>query len=203
MMSKSLSPKKRRFVEFVREFSRREHRAPSFAEIMAGLNLKSLGTVNWYVRELEREGVLVRQGGFNAKRALRVEDTEEGRFYLPLLGLIAAGYPLEAVENPESIAVPPMYAQPANYVLRVKGDSMVEDHIQDGDYIIVRQQATAEVGQTVVAFINGEATLKRYYLRDGSIELHPRNPRYAVIKVRPEDDFKLGGVVLAVWRRYM
>jgi repressor LexA len=201
-MNKPLSPKKRRFVEFIREFTAREQRAPSFMEIKQGLQLKSLGTVNWYVRELEREGVLIRQGGYNAKRALAVQTSEKERYYLPLLGLIAAGYPLEAVENPERIEVAPRYAQPTNYVLRVKGDSMIEDHIQDGDYIIVHQQATAEVGQMVVAFINGEATLKRYYPREDSIELHPRNPRYPIIKVRPGDDFRLGGIVLAVWRRY-
>ena len=201
-MNKPLSPKKQRFVEFIREFTIREQRPPSFVEIRQGLQLKSLGTVNWYVRELEREGILVRRGGYNAKRALAVRESAEGGFYLPLLGLIAAGHPLEAVENPESIAVPPMYAQPTNYVLRVKGDSMVEDNIQDGDYIIVRQQATAEVGQTVVAFLNGEATLKRYHPRADGIELHPRNPHYTIIKVGAADDFRLGGVVLAVWRRY-
>ncbi len=201
-MAEKLSPKKQRFVEFIREFSQRKQRAPSFVEIMQGLQLKSLGTVNWYVRELEKAGILRRRGGYNAKRALVVAESEARGYYLPLLGLIAAGFPLEAVESIESIEVPPVYAQPGNYVLKVKGDSMIEDNIEDGDYVIIRQQATAEAGQTVVAFINGEATLKRYYPRPTGVELQPRNPHYPVIKVQAEDDFRLGGVVLAVWRRY-
>lgn len=201
-MADKLSLKKQRFVEFVREFSQREQRAPSFVEIMQGLQFKSLGTVNWYVRELEKAGILRRRGGYNAKRALVVAESEASGYHLPLLGLIAAGFPLEAVENVESIEVPPVYAQPGNYVLKVKGDSMIEDNIEDGDYVIIRQQAAAEAGQTVVAFINGEATLKRYYPRPTGVELHPRNPHYPVIKVQAEDDFRLGGVVLAVWRRY-
>ncbi|HPC36050.1 MAG TPA: transcriptional repressor LexA [Candidatus Marinimicrobia bacterium] len=200
-MAEKLSPKKQRFVDFVREFTETNKRAPTFLEIMNGLQIKSPGTVNWYVRELEKTGVLRRSGTPNAKRALSIPETENTST-LPLLGLIAAGYPLEAIENQETIAVPPAYVHPSNYVLKVKGDSMIDDNIQEGDYIIVRQQAQAESGQTVVAFINNEATLKRYYPKTSGIELHPRNPAYPVIKVKPEDEFRLGGVVLAVWRRY-
>ncbi len=199
-MAEELSPKKRRFLTFVRTFSEHNRRAPTFQEIMLGLGIKSLGTINWYVRELEKGGVLQRRGA-NAKRALAVAE-KSAESTLPLLGLIAAGYPLEAIENQEVIGVPPAYVHPANYVLKVKGDSMIEDNIQDGDYVIVRQQAQAVSGQTVVAFINNEATLKRYYPRADGIELQPRNPAYPIIRVRPEDEFRLGGVVLAVWRRY-
>ena len=199
-MTEQLTPKKQRFLDFIRSFSSDHDRAPTFHEIMEGLKLKSLGTVNWYVKELERIGVLER-GRYNAKRALSLPDQPTGN-ELPLLGLIAAGYPLEAVENRESIEVPLSYIHPDNYVLKVKGDSMIDDHIEDGDYVIVRQKPEASQGQTVVAFVNGEATLKRYYPKSNGVELHPRNPDYDVIRVSPEDEFRIGGVVLAILRQY-
>jgi len=200
-MAKRLSPKKQRFVDFIRDFTETHKRAPTFLEIMRALQIKSLGTVNWYVSELEKFGALRRLARPNAKRALSIPEDETAAT-LPLLGLIAAGFPLEAIENQETIAVPPAYLHPANYVLKVKGDSMIEDNIQDGDYVIIHQQAQAESGQTIVAFINNEATLKRYYPKTGSVELHPRNPAYPVIKIKSGDEFRLGGVVLAVWRKY-
>jgi len=201
-MKKGLSPKKQRFVEFIQNFTDVNKRAPTFQEIMSGLKIRSLGTVNWYVKELEHFGALKRSGASNAKRALMIPERKQSVGSLPLLGLIAAGYPLEAIENRESIEVPLSYAYPGNYVLRVKGDSMIDDNIQDGDYVIVRQQVSAENGQTIVAFINNEATLKRYYPKPDGIELHPRNLAYAVIHVGVHDEFKIGGVVLAVFRKY-
>jgi len=199
-MTEQLTPKKQRFLDFIRSFSSDHDRAPTFHEIMEGLKMKSLGTVNWYVKELERIGVLER-GKYNAKRALSLPDQMTNN-ELPLLGLIAAGYPLEAVENRESIEVPLSYIHPDNYVLKVKGDSMIDDHIEDGDYVIIRQKPEASQGQTVVAFVNGEATLKRYYPKSNGVELHPRNPDYDVIRVSPEDEFRIGGVVLAILRQY-
>jgi repressor LexA len=199
-MTEQLSPKKQRFLDFIRRFTGDHDRAPTFHEIMEGLKLKSLGTVNWYVKELEKLGVLER-GKYNAKRALSVPDQATGN-ELPLLGLIAAGYPLEAIEHRETLEVPPSYIHLDNYVLKVKGDSMIDDHIEDGDYVIIRQKPEAAQGQTVVAFVNGEATLKRYYPKTNGIELHPRNPAYDVIHVSPEDEFRIGGVVLAILRQY-
>ena len=199
-MAQQLSPKKQRFLDFIRTFSGDHDRAPTFHEIMAGLKMKSLGTVNWYVGELEKIGVLER-GKYNAKRALSLPAQPVGN-ELPLLGLVAAGYPLEAVENRESIEVPPSYIHPDNYVLKVKGDSMIDDHIEDGDYVIIRQKPEASPGQTVVAFVNNEATLKRYYPKSNGVELHPRNPDYDVIHVSPKNEFRIGGVVLAILRQY-
>jgi len=199
-MAKQLTPKKQRFLDFIRSFSGDHDRAPTFHEIMEGLKIKSLGTVNWYVKELERIGALER-GKYNAKRALSLPDQPMDN-ELPLLGLIAAGYPLEAVENRENIVVPLSYIHPDNYVLKVKGDSMIDDHIEDGDYVIIRRKPEASQGQTVVAFVNGEATLKRYYPKSNGVELHPRNPDYDVIRVSAEDEFRIGGVVLAILRQY-
>ena len=200
-MKSYLSPKKQRFVDFIQTFTDSHGCPPTFAEIMEGLHIKSPGTVNWYVNELEQEGVLQRMRGKNGKRALSLlEQHIDNR--LPLLGLIAAGHPLEVFEDSEYMAVPPQYIKPENYVLKVNGNSMIDDQIRDGDYVIVRKIETANNGETVVALVNNEATLKRYYLGDKGMELHPQNPDFDIIHVKPEDDFQINGIVLAVFREY-
>ena len=196
-----ISPKKQRFVDFIRDFTYDNNRPPTFVEIMGGLDIRSLGTINWYVNELEREGVLQRIRGKNGKRALSIlEQQIQNR--LPLLGLIAAGYPLEVFEDSEYMDVPPQYLKPENYVLKVNGNSMIDDQVRDGDYIIVKRTATAHNGDTVVALVNHEATLKRYYMGDKGIELHPQNSDFDIIHVKPADDFQINGIVLAVFREY-
>ena len=196
-----LSPKKQRFVDFIQYFTVNNNRPPTFVEIMSGLSISSLGTINWYVNELEQEGVLQRMRGKNGKRALSLlEQHIDNR--LPLLGLIAAGHPLEVFEDSEYMDVPPQYINPENYVLKVNGNSMIDDQIRDGDYIIVKKIETANNGDTVVALINNEATLKRYYLSDKGVELHPQNPDFDIIHVSPDDHFRINGIVLAVFREY-
>ncbi|NOZ03359.1 MAG: repressor LexA, partial [FCB group bacterium] len=193
-MSTSLTPKQQRFLTFVRRYTLQNGHAPSYEEIMTALGFSSLGTVNWYVKTLTHNGYLDRSKGPNGKRALTLIGEPTAPARLPLLGLIAAGEPIEALENAESVDVPPPFAHPDNFVLKVKGYSMIEDHIEDGDYIIVRKTRTAESGQVVVALINGEATLKRYYPKTNGVELHPRNPDYPVIRVNPNDNFHIQGV---------
>ena len=196
-----LSPKKQRFVDFIQYFTVNNNRPPTFVEIMGGLGISSLGTINWYVNELEQEGVLQRMRGKNGKRALSLLEQHINN-RLPLLGLIAAGHPLEVFEDNEYMDVPPQYIKPENYVLKVNGNSMIDDQIRDGDYIIVKRVETANEGDTVVALVNNEATLKRYYLSDKGVELHPQNPDFDIIHVKSEDDFRINGIVLAVFREY-
>ena len=197
----SLSPKKQRFINYISEFTNTHGRPPTFVEIMAGLNILSLGTINWYVIELEKDGVLYRMRGKNGKRALSVLEMHiDNR--LPLLGLIAAGYPVEVFENTEYKEVPPQYIKPENYVLKVNGDSMIDDQIKDGDFVIIKKVETAKNGDTVVALVNNEATLKRFYKRKTGIELHPQNNEFNIIRVNSEDDFQINGIVLAVFREY-
>ena len=197
----NLSPKKQRFVNYISDFTNNHDRPPTFVEIMAGLNILSLGTINWYVNELEKEGVIQRMRGKNGKRALSVLEMHiDNR--LPLLGLIAAGYPLEVFENTEYMDVPPQYIKPDNYVLKVNGNSMIDDQIKDGDFVIIKRVETANNGDTVVALVNNEATLKRYYKRKNGIELHPQNSDFDIIRVNSGDDFQINGIVLAVFREY-
>ena len=196
-----LSPKKQRFVDFVKSFTTNHNRPPTFVEIMDGLSINSLGTINWYVKELEKLGVLKRMNGFNGKRSLSVLERQMNNT-LPLLGLIAAGYPLEVFEDTESIEVPSYLVDPNNYALKVNGQSMQDDGILDGDFVIIHKTETANTGDTVVAYVNNEATLKEFHINKKSIELHPKNSDFAIIKINNEDDFRIGGIVLGVIRKY-
>lgn len=201
-MKKPISYKQQRFLDFIQRYTIANDQAPSYEEIMGKLGFSSLGTVHWYVKSLSDDGYLHRARGPNGKRALILSGEHAVPTVLPLLGMIAAGEPIEALENAESINVPAPFIRPDNFVLRVKGNSMQDDHIEDGDYIIVRKTPQAESGQMVVAIINGEATLKRYYPKSCGIELHPRNPDFPIIKVQDSDNFQINGIVLYSFRSY-
>tara|TARA_B110000116_G_scaffold272262_1_gene296094 strand:+ start:289 stop:882 length:594 start_codon:yes stop_codon:yes gene_type:complete len=196
-----LSPKKQKFVEFIKDFTYKYDRPPTFVEIMKGLNFSSLGTINWYIVELEKVGMIERVKGFNGKRALSILESKiDNR--LPLLGLVSAGVPLEMFENKEYIDVPSMYCKKNNFVLKVDGDSMIDDGILDGDYIIAKKIEVAKPGDTVIASIDGEATLKRFYIGSNGVELHPRNKKYDVIHVNEEDELRIQGKLIAIIREY-
>jgi len=196
-----MSPKKQRFIDYIRTFIEGNDRPPTFVEIMNGLGFKSLGTVNWYIVELEKDGLIERKKGFNGKRALSVLE-EKISNKLPMLGLVAAGMPIEVFDNIEYVDVPSKYINDENYVLKVDGDSMVKDGIIDGDYVVVRKDNIAKPGQTVVAIVNGEATLKRFYVGENGVELHPRNDNYNIIHVSSDDELLIQGQVLGVFREY-
>ena len=196
-----LSPKKQRFIEFIKNFTDSNQRPPTFIEIMKGLNFNSLGTVNWYIVELEKAGKIQRVKGFNGKRALSVLESRIQN-QLPFLGIVSAGSPVEVFDNIEYMDAPEAYCKKDNFMLRVDGNSMIEDGILNGDYIIAKKNQTAQPGDTVIASIDGEATLKRFYLGSNGIELHPRNNRYNIIYVGEEDEFIIQGKLVAVIREY-
>ena len=196
-----MSPKKQRFIDYIRVFIEDNNRPPTFVEIMSGLGFKSLGTVNWYIVELEKDGLIERKKGFNGKRALSLLE-EKISNKLPMLGLVAAGMPIEVFDNVEYVDVPSKYINNKNYVLKVDGDSMVKDGIIDGDYVVVRKDNIAKPGQTVVAIVNGEATLKKFYIGENGVELHPRNDNYNIIHISSDDELQIQGQVLGVFREY-
>jgi len=200
-MNTYLSPKKQRFVDFIKNFTNNENRPPTFVEIMEGLNINSLGTINWYVNELEKIGILKRMNGFNGKRALSILEKKIDNT-LPLLGLIAAGYPLEIFDDSSTIEVPDKFINVKNFALKVNGQSMQDDGIIDGDIVIIKKTEVANSGEIVVAYVNGEATLKRYYLRNNQIELHPQNSSYDKIIIKKNDDFRIGGILIGLLRDY-
>ena len=201
-MKKPISYKQQRFLDFIQRYTLSNGQAPSYEEIMSKLGFSSLGTVHWYVKSLSDHGYLHRARGPNGKRALTLSEEHAVPTVLPLLGMIAAGEPIEALENAESINVPAPFVRPDNFVLKVKGQSMQDDNIEDGDYVIVRKTLQAESGQMVVAIINGEATLKRYYPKAQGVELHPRNPNFPIIKIQDTDNFQINGIVLYSFREY-
>ena len=196
-----LSPKKQRFIDYIKTFILDNQRPPTFVEIMKGLSFRSLGTINWYIVELEKEGLIQRVKGNNGKRALSILEKNIAN-KLPMLGLVAAGMPIEVFENIEYVDVPSKYIHDENYVLKVDGDSMKNDGIIDGDFIVVKKIETANPGDTVVAIVNGEATLKKYYIGEDGVELHPRNDNYNIIHVSENDELYIQGQVLGVFREY-
>jgi len=194
-----LTPKQKRILEFITSFTDREGYPPSQQEIARAFGFRSLGTVQNYLVRLEREGSLARD--WNARRGMRVLQPQASEIELPLAGTVAAGKPIEAIETPDSIEVPrSMIGSGENFVLRVQGDSMIGDGILDGDYVVVRKQSAAEQGQTVVALIRGEATVKRFYRKGSTIELHPANPAMQPLIVADEESFRIEGVVVGVIR---
>ena len=196
-----LSPKKQKFLDFIKSFISRNDRPPTFVEIMKGLKFSSLGTINWYIVQLENDGLIKRIKGNNGKRALSILEKNINN-KLPMLGLVAAGMPIEVFDNVEYVDVPSKYINDENYVLKVDGNSMIDDGILDGDYIVVKKSQIATAGDTVVAILNGEATLKKYYLGKNGVELHPRNSKYNTIYVSTDDQLYIQGQVLGVFREY-
>ena len=193
-----LTPKQKRFLDFVIEHTEREGYAPSQQEIAGALGFSSLRTVQNYLTRLEREGLVERD--WNARRGIRVRLPEGYGYQLPLVGIVSAGKPIEAIETRDTVAVPPTMAHEGNFVLRVEGESMVEDGILDGDYVVVRKQEYAERGQTVVAIMGNEATVKRFHRKGDRIELHPANSAMEPIIVRNDETFRIEGVVVGVIR---
>ena len=200
-----LTPRQHAAYEFIAGFIERKGFAPSYDEIRRHLRLRSLNAVAKLVAQLRRRGAM-EAAPLNAKRsltplALRRGPGRAGET-IPLLGLIAAGQPIEAIENPEPIEVPAsLTGRGERYALRVRGDSMIDDGIQDGDLIVVRRAADAEKGQTVVAIVDGGATLKRFYRTGAQVELRPANTGLRSTHW-PGARVEIRGVLVGLLRRY-
>ena len=178
-------------------------KSPSFTEICDHFGFKSYNTVTTYLKSLQKKGYIHLPSKKNQKRGIQVvSPVEVRRFELPLLGLVAAGKPIEAIENAEAIEIPPsMLGEGDHFVLRVQGDSMRDDGILDGDFVVVRKGPTAENGQTVVAIVNNEATIKKYFETGSYVRLQPANPDVTPIIVK-DRNFRIEGRVVGVIRRY-
>jgi repressor LexA len=198
-----LTDKQKEFLAYISRYVADWNVSPSFEEIRAHFGYSSYNTVTTYLRILERKGYVRLPGEKNRKRAIQViRPLESRKCELPLLGQVAAGRPIEAVETAGAIEVPPsMVGQGDHFVLRVKGESMKDEGILDGDLIIVRKQPDAENGEMVVALVNNEATVKKYYRRNGLVELRPAHAGMEPILVR-RADFRIQGKVVGVIRRY-
>ena len=179
--------------------------APSFEEIAENFSYNSLATVHEHLSNLERKGFIKRS--YNESRAIEILPSElvPKAIELPLLGAVAAGVPIEAIAHQETIAVPDSMVQRSgnHYVLRVRGNSMIEEQIRDGDFVVVNERQRADNGEMVIAMLHGNsATVKKFYReRDGRIRLQPANETMAPMYVH-ENDITIQGVVVGVMRRY-
>jgi repressor LexA len=199
----ALTRRQRQLYDFVRDFIAENGYSPSLEEIGEGLGLSSVATVHKHVAQLVAKGWL--RKSWNRARSLEPADEEgPGEVLLPLLGVVAAGAPIEAIEVPERIAVPAdLVRRPAAcFALRVRGDSMIDEQIRDGDLVVVERRHEARDGETVVAVLRGEeATLKKLQRRGSTVRLLPANARMKPIEA-PARDVEIRGVVRALLRRY-
>ncbi len=198
-----LTKRQREILDYVESFIDTYGYSPSFEEIADHFNYSSLATVHEHLSNLEAKGLL--RKNYNKSRSLEVVRSEGAlALELPLLGTVAAGLPIEAIQEQETISVPhDMLRSGNNYVLRVKGNSMVDEQIRDGDYIVVNSRQTAENGEMVVALINGEsATVKKFFReRQGRIRLQPANPTMKPM-IYDASEVQIQGIVIAVIRKY-
>jgi repressor LexA len=200
-----LTKRQREILDYLTGYISEHGYAPSFEEIAETMGYASLATVHEHLSNLERKGVIRRS--YNESRGIEVVSRarQPGVTDLPLLGLVAAGMPIEALETPDTMAVPDemLPAAGRSFVLKVRGQSMVDEQIRDGDFIVVHGRQTARNGETVVALIGGtHATVKKLFReRDGRIRLQPANETMEPIIV-PADDVQIQGVVVGVIRKY-
>jgi repressor LexA len=203
----AITKRQRQVYDFLYEFIQRNGYSPSFEEIGGGLGLSSLATVHKHISNLEKKGLLKRD--YNRSRSIDVlpirgifKRTQKPEGGLPLLGRIAAGQPIEAVENPETISLGDITRSKDVFVLQVKGESMKDEHIVDGDYVLVEKTETARDGEIVVALVDGtDATLKRFYREGTNVRLQPSNAAMKPIMV-PARSVQLQGRVIGVLRKY-
>jgi repressor LexA len=201
----ALTKKQKEFYDYIQGYFEKNGYAPTQKEIKEHFELKSFGSVQRYIKYLEDEGLLA--SDWNARRGLRPLplSTDNDPLELPLLGLVAAGNPLEAIEHPdETIKVPAVFIRKNQryFALRVQGDSMIEDGILPEDIVVCLYTSKAEPGEKVVAVVDGEATLKKYHPLKNSIELRPANARLKPILVSADQDFRICGVLVGLLRQY-
>ena len=199
-----LTKRQREILNYLGSYSEQHGYAPSFEEIAEHFGYSSLATVHEHLSNLERKGYIKRS--YNESRAIEILPSEAAprSVELPLLGSVAAGLPIEAIEQ-ETCCVPETFIERNgnHYVLRVRGNSMIEEQIRDGDFVVVNERQAADNGEMVIALLNGNsATVKKYYReRDGRIRLQPANETMDPIFVH-ENDVSIQGVVVGVLRRY-
>ena len=199
----AITRRQREIIDFLGLFVARNGYSPSFEEIARGMGLKSLATVHKHITNLEKKGLLDRV--HNRSRSIDIlppGTRNRSSDRLPLAGRIAAGLPVETAENPETISLHDVVGNRDVFALEVRGDSMRDEHIINGDYVLVERARTARQGEIVVALVRGaETTLKRFYSEGNVVRLQPANTEMEPIYV-PSSQVAIQGRVLGVLRRY-
>lgn len=207
-MAEFLTERQKQILDFVFDFVSARGMAPTHLEIRRRFGYRSYGTVHKHLKLLRQKGYL--RGGWNQKRGLELtEKTLRSRRAaantVPFHGRIAAGRPIEAVAGVDDLSVPGHLlergAPSRHYVLQVEGDSMIDDGICDGDLVVIAQRDDARSGEMIVALIDDEATLKRYYPEEDAVRLQPANREMEPLFV-PADKLRVQGVVVGLMRRY-
>jgi repressor LexA len=200
-----LTRRQRQILDYLNSYSSENGYAPSFEEIAEHFNYNSLATVHEHLTNIERKGYIKRT--YNESRAIEIlpSDVISRAVEIPLMGAVAAGVPIEVATDAETVSVPEDFVRRSgnHYALRVRGQSMIDDQIRDGDVVVVHDRNAADNGDMVIAMLEGSsATVKRFYReRDGRIRLQPSNDQMAPIYVR-EDQMQVRGIVVGVLRRY-
>ena len=198
-----LTKRQREILDYLNDFIQQHGYAPSLEEIGRRFGLSSLATVHKHLTNLQEKGFIKRS--WNRSRSVELIPARVGTrsVEVPLLGYVAAGSPIEAITGVETINVPEdLVGKRDTYVLRVKGDSMIDEQIRDGDFVIVEDRKTAENGEMVIALVGGaDVTLKKFYREHGRIRLQPANPAMQPMLFDPEQ-IQVQGVVIGVMRRY-
>ena len=197
----NLTKRQKEILDFIRSYRGEHGISPTQREIRESFQLSSFGTVQKHLKRLEEKGALARE--WNRSRGIAPkEETPAPARGVPLLGLVAAGRPIEPFPQEESIEVPStLLGKGEHFVLRVRGESMIEDGILDGDFVVVSRREKAESGQTVVALVRGEATLKRYYTEGQRVRLQPANSAMRPLTFDARD-VTIQGVVTGLIRDY-
>ena len=202
-MGLPLTKRQREILDYLNDFIQQHGYAPSLEEIGRRFGLSSLATVHKHLTNLQDKGFIKRS--WNRSRSVELMPTRAGgrAVELPLLGYVAAGVPIEAVAGAETIAVPEdLVGRRDTYVLRVRGDSMIDEQIRDGDFVVVEDRKTAENGEMVIALVSGsDVTLKKFYRDSGRIRLQPANPAMQPLLLDPAH-VQIQGVVVGVMRKY-
>ena len=200
----AITARQRRVFDYICHYIDANQEPPTIAEIGKQLGMSSSASVHQILTILEREGLIKRIPNVNRGIEIVERQSAEPKYEIPLLGIVAAGKPIEAVLNYETICIPrDMLRNERMFALRVRGDSMIDEQIREDDCIIIKSQQTAENGQTVVALIDGgDATVKRFYQGRNQVRLEAANPRYQPIVVKPADRVRIQGVVVGVIRKY-
>ena len=199
-----LTKRQKQILDFLEQYITINGYAPSLEEIGKQFSFSSLATVHEHLTNLERKGCLTRTHNESRSIELVTQPGYSGATEIPLLGQVAAGLPIEAIEGNDTIAVPNEFISKRGptYALKVAGESMIDEGIRDGDYVVVEKRQTAHNGETVVALVDDiDATLKRFFHDGDTIRLEPANPAVPTIRCRPEQ-VKVQGVVVGVIRRY-
>lgn len=197
--SSTLTEKQRRIYEFIREKIEGRGYGPTIREIGTAFSIKSPNGVMCHLKALEKKGLIKREG--RSARAIQIEDIRPGTSTIPFLGKVAAGVAFESHPEDERLDISSMFLGKDHYALKVRGQSMIENHIDDGDIVVIRKQDTAVNGERVVAMVDNAVTLKRFIQKKDHIRLEPANGTMDPIIVEPESDIKILGVLVGVLRK--